>query len=197
MLKHPVAWRIDSWDPSTGRGSVRSPHFGPIEFGPAQNTCQVDDFGLGEAVWVELEGEAPNFRATEVFPFCQRQPAGTELPDLEPVSCRGDVYVEESSPGEIKLWIGECCGWCCADPKYLTFHGVTYDGFEASSEDSADCVLFRAATRGEIAEQGLRVANDCRAYCIVTGHGNGRDGPKLFVVARGTTIEDAPSAHRL
>jgi hypothetical protein len=52
--------------------------------------------------------------------------------------------------------------------------------------------LVRLASAQECAERRLSVPPGSTAYCIVTNHGNGPDGPRVFIVADAIDVEHRP-----
>jgi hypothetical protein len=48
--------------------------------------------------------------------------------------------------------------------------------------------LFRLASTDEIRRHSLDVPEGARAFCVVTSHGQGRDGPPIFIVASSVRI---------
>jgi hypothetical protein len=177
-----MAWRIHSWDASTNTGEVVSSHFGPwtIEGSPG------DAFAVGEDVLVELVGEPRAYRVTNVRHARQPQPEGTRLPMFDELNATlfVDCYVVDEQPERaLKLWFGDCCR-ACGPSWHVTFRDVTLiKGL--SEHGDVDAPHFRLASEAERREHGL-VGN---AYCIVTAHGYGPDGPPIFVVARTVEIE--------
>ncbi|MDQ3036143.1 MAG: hypothetical protein M3Y87_27325 [Myxococcota bacterium] len=180
-----MAWRIHSWSEKDGRGEVVSPHFGPWPFGPAENTQGTTDFRCGEEVFVELDGAPDAYVVRTVSPARERQPPGTELPDLAEANDR-DLRLDRRSDDELAFWVGNCCEWCSPSAPHLVFRGVT--SFVGWDEDAPDfdpvCPLFRRASSDEARALELHVPDGSTAYCIVTRHGTGRDGPRVFIVAR-------------
>jgi hypothetical protein len=57
-------------------------------------------------------------------------------------------------------------------------------------DDDADfCdALFRLASADEIRTHSLSIPSGARAFCIVTSHGQGRDGSPIFIVASSARI---------
>lgn len=188
----PVAWVIHSWSAERGEGEVRSPHFGPFVFGANENVDGVQDFVEGEPVFVELDGHAPDFQVRVIRPFRSRQPAGTHWPDFDVVNGRfGDAMVEEHSPAMLQLWIGDCCEYCTPNPFHVRFEGVsTMVGLEDDLDLSSP--LFRLASLEEVELHGLSVSPESKAFCIVTSHGQGADGPSIFVVAKAVRVLGPP-----
>lgn len=183
-----MAWTIHSWSARNRSGTIRSPHFGPIAFDASANVDNVDDFRAGEPVLVELEGAAPNFLVRRLVPMRQRQPPGTHWRPFDAINEQfGDVRIEEESDHSLQFWLGDCCEHCTPEPTRLRFEGVTM--IDGLGED-LDLVnpLFRLASSSEIRDHRLVVPDGARAFCMVTSHGQGRDGPSVFVVARETRI---------
>ena len=171
-----MGWRIHSWDASTATGEVVSSHFGPWPFegGP-------HDFVAGEDVLVDLEGDPKAYRVRNVRPARQRQPEGTRHPVLDGINERRheDCFVEEKTADSWKLWLGDCCAWC-GPSIHVTFRDVK---LLKGDEVDLDLPWFRLATVDERRDHALVVEGDAQAYCIVTNHGYGPDGPLVFVVA--------------
>ena len=190
-----MSWRIHSWSPLTASGTIDSPHFGPVAFDRQANVDAVTDFELGEPVMVELQGTAPPFVIRALRPMRQRQPSGTEWPPFDAINSRfGDVRVEKLTADELQLWLGNCCDSCTPDAPRLSFHGVTsliglHDDLDFSNP------LFRLASEDEKRAHHMAVPDGSTAYCIVSSHGNGPDGPSVFVVAMDAHITPhTPSA---
>lgn len=183
-----MAWTIHEWSTEKGEGSIASPHFGPIPFGESANVDQVVDFRTGENVLVELEGDAPNFRVLTIRPANQRQPANTHWPAFDAVNGRfGDLRVEPSPPGSVQLWLGDCCEYCTPNPIRLRFHDVS--AIIGLHDDLAfDDPLFRLASDGELRQHAVVAQPDHRVFCIVSSHGQGPDGPPVFIVARAAQV---------
>lgn len=59
-------------------------------------------------------------------------------------------------------------------------------------EMDLDNSLLRLASEQECAERRLSVPAGTTAYCIVTNHGNGADGPRVFIIADGVDVEFRP-----
>lgn len=178
-----MAWRIHSWSPERGRGEVISPQLGPWGFGAAENPRGVD-FEVGEPVVVELEGPTDAGRVRSVVPCRQRQPERTEIAELAELHARRpvDVRVETWTEEVLRLWVGDCCEACSEVWWRLTFRRPSGPAFDADRDDLS-MPLLRYASDGEIAEHALEVSADRRAYCVVTDHGSGPDGPRFYLVA--------------
>lgn len=171
-----------------------SPHFGPLPFGSAENPAGTRDFAVGERVLVELDGPKEAFVVRSVVAACQRQPQGTECDALRALNaaCPADMRLEEQSAGTVRFWVGDCCEHC-ADAWRLTFINPRIDGFH--EEMDLDNPLIRLASEEECAERRLSVPPGSTAYCIVTNHGNGPDGPRVFIVADDIDVEFRPCVH--
>lgn len=184
-----MAWRIHSWFVDRGVGAIASPHFGPIPFGSEANVDRVPDFQVGETVLVELAGDAPKFRVLLVRPTHQRQPNGTHWTPFDVVNGRsfGDARIEQQSAGSVQFWLGDCCEHCTPGAVRLRFDGIASI---VGLDDDADLgdPLFRLASPGEVQANSLCVPPDHHAFCIVTSHGQGRDGPLIFIVARSMQV---------
>lgn len=179
-----MAWTIHSWASERGTGTIASPHFGPISFDAQANVDEVADFVVGEPVFVELDGNAPNFRVLLIRPLSQRQPQGTRWPLFDAVNGRfGDARIDEQSPETVQFWFGDCCESCTPNPVHVRFEGVIRVLGLGEDTDFSN-PLFRLASVGEIRAHSLDVPADSRAFCIVTSHGEGLDGPPVFIVAR-------------
>lgn len=187
----PVAWRIHSWSENEGRGEVVSPHFGPWPFGATENFEATTDFRVGEEVFVELDGDPSSYVVRSVAVARKRQPPGTELPDFYEVNGSSDLWLEMRSDGDLVFWAGDCCEQCSASARRITFHGVS--SFIGWDEDAIDfdpsCPLFRRASADEIRALDRAVPDGSTAYCIVTRHGAGSDGPRIFIVARSAEVK--------
>ncbi|MCA9608421.1 MAG: hypothetical protein KC619_22585 [Myxococcales bacterium] len=184
-----MVWWIHEWSSETRRGSVASPHFGPWGFGPAENATDTD-FEVGEEVLVTLDGPKDAYVVRSVVPARQRQPAGTEWPEMADVGRSGDVRVEELTEDALVLWAGDCCEHC--GPSWrVTFRRPRVRDLDEGSD--LDLTLFRLATDEEVREAGLEVPDESRAYCLVTLHGQGPDGPRFVVVAERVDVERIPA----
>ena len=150
-----MAWTISNWSPSSGTGFVRSPHFGPLRFGPPENVDEVADYCVGEPVLVEIEGDPPDFAITRVRPTHQRQPAGTEWHQFAELQGRFlDLILEEDSEDTSQFWLGNCCEYCTPDPARVRFEQIVAtsalnDDVEIDSE-----ALFRFASSQELRNSG-------------------------------------------
>ena len=190
-----MAWTIHSWSPADGVGTIASPHFGPVQFDSAANVDQVDDFRIGEHVVVELDGDAPAFGVRSVRPFSQRQPRDTHWPAFDRINGHfGDAKLEQHSDRALGFWLGDCCPYCTPKPTHLWFDDVSsivgLDEITAFSDP-----LFRLASPTEVETNRLVLPRESRAFCIVTVHGHGPDGPSIFIVAGTARIvepDDAP-----
>lgn len=167
---------------------MASPHFGPLPFGAAQNPTGQQDFAVGERVLVEIDGPKDAYVVRSVIAACQPQPEGTECSELRQLNEAQppDMHVEARSEGALRFWLGDCCERC-ADAWLLTFINPCVDGLE--EEMDLDHPWFRLASEQECAERRLSVPAGSTAYCIVTNHGDGRDGPRVFIVATGIDVE--------
>jgi hypothetical protein len=147
----------------------------------------VADFAVGEAVLVELDGEPDNFLVRTVRLLHQRQPPDTHSPLFDEVNRFGETRLEEVTAASLQFWVGDCCEHCTPDARRLRFEGVTT--IRGLDEDyDWDNPLFRLASMLEIGEHDLLVPAGSTAFCIVTSHGNGPDGPRVFVVAAGLQV---------
>lgn len=167
---------------------MASPHFGPWPFGPSEIAGGTRDFEVGEPVHVELDGPKDAYVVRKVTACRQRQPDGTTCRDFDALNARmyPDMHLEESTPGELRFWLGDCCAHC-SDSARLRFHEPS--AVIGLREDmDLDSPLFRLASPLEREEHGLDASSGV-AYCIVTNHGNGPDGPRIFIVARRVSIE--------
>ena len=184
-----MVWRIHSWSPERGVGSVVSPHFGPWTFGPEENTYGTRDFEIGEEVLVELDGPKDAYVLRSVVAARQRQPAGTECPELAELNAShpGDMHITAWDDAKLTFWLGGCCEWCSGSSWRVRFDRPRVEGLDWDT-DIADPLL-RYASERERTENDLSVSERSRAYCVVTGHGGGRDGPRLFIVADEITVE--------
>ncbi len=184
-----MAWRIHTWSAESGIGSVVSPHFGPLSFGPAANTYGTTDFAPGEEVLVELDSPREPYVVRSVRLARQRQPEGTRWAAFDVVNGCEDMRLEERGDDHLRFWRGDCCAWC-APAWSVIFSNVTSVVGLDGDEPDLDASLLRLASEEELTE--LHVPPGSRAYCIVTSHGQGRDGPRIFVVAGEATIEALP-----
>jgi hypothetical protein len=188
-----MTWRIHAWDAASGTGAVVAPHLGPYPFGPAANVHATTDFALGEAVIVELDRAPDGDLVRTVTAQHQRQPAGTQTAALADLNRRkhGDLSIESRTDDALRLWLGDCCAWC-GPSAHLTFHGVqSVHGLDDDMDLGSP--WFRLATADERRAHALNVPAGAEAYGIVTQHGQGRDGPTVWVVATALTVEDIPS----
>jgi hypothetical protein len=183
-----MAWTIHSWSVDRGVGAIASPHFGPVPFDAAANVDDVPDFLVGEPVLVELEGTAPNFLVRLVRPTSQRQPKGTHWPQFDAVNGRfGDAWIEKQSAESVQFWLGDCCEYCTPNAVRVRFDGVTATvGLDGDLDFSGP--LFRLASPDEMHAQSLHVDSGYHAFCVVTSHGHGLDGPLLFIVSRAAAV---------
>jgi hypothetical protein len=188
-----MAWRIHSWSHESGTGSVVSPHFGPLPFGPAANTQGTTDFAPGEEVFVELDGPKEAYVVRSVMLARQRQPEGTRWPPFDVVSGCGDMRLQERADDHLRFWMGDCCEWC-APAWALTFSRVTSVVGLDDDDPVLDSPLLRLASSEEVLALALHVPPGSRAYCVVTSHGQGRDGPRVLVVAGEASVEALPRA---
>jgi len=179
-----MAWRIHQWSAARGTGSISSPHFGPVPFDSRANIDAVQDFAPGEPVVVELAGKAPEFQVTTIRPMCQRQPPDTRWSAFDAVNGRfGDARIEECSQQVVQFWIGDCCEHCTPNAIRVRFIDVASIAGLSDDVDFAD-PIFRRASPDEIRANRLVVPPDHHAFCVVTSHGRGPDGPPIFIVAR-------------
>lgn len=188
-----MAWRIHDFDPATGCGHVRSPHYGPMPFGRDENVQRVEDFERDEEVIVTVEGKAPRLVVTKLRPRFQRQPAGTRIPELEAaIGLWPDWQVLEDSNGVVEYWVGFCCIQCTPDPRRVRFEGVSAKSIENEEPDIfiEDC-LVRLATTEESAELRVSVPDGSTVWCLVTQHGTGCSEVRHFVVSRDLVVVDA------
>jgi hypothetical protein len=183
-----MAWTIHSWSVERGSGTIASPHYGPVPFDSKANVDNVQDFQIGEPVLVELDGRGPDFEVLSIRPLHQRQPEGTHWPDFEAVNGRfSDFRIEEQSSHTVQFWVGECCEWCTPNAPRVRFDGVT-TMIDLGDDADFSAPLFRLASADEIRTHSLSVPSGARAFCIVTSHGQGRDGPPIFIVASSARI---------
>jgi hypothetical protein len=181
-----MTWRIHAWNAASGTGAVVSPHLGPYPFGPDANPVATTDFAPGEPVLVELDGTAGDYRVRTVTAARQRQPAATGHAALDALNALdlGDLAVDEQTPTSLRLWLGFCCV-NCSPSAHITFRGVSsVIGLDADLVDP----WFRLASPDE--RSTFDVPPGSEAYCIVTDHGDGRDGPLVFIVASSLIVED-------
>jgi hypothetical protein len=173
-----MAWRIHSWDATTCTGTVVSSHFGPWPFESPES-----EFVVGEDVLVELVGKPGSYGVTNVRHSRQRQPEGTSHPVLEELNAHRyeDCHVEAQTDDSLTLWLGDCCPFCCAS-LLVTFRDIK-SIVGLSKHGDLDSPLFRLASVDERAQHALALADNAAAYCIVTNHGYGPDGPCVFIVA--------------
>ncbi len=183
-----MVWRIHSWCPESGAGTVVSPHFGPWAFGPDENPFGTD-FEVGEEVLVELDGPKGAYVVRAVTAARQRQPEGTACPAFAGLNAGtpGELRIDEWTEVELRFWAGDCCEWCSLEWWIVTFeHPITY-GLDADTD--LDNPLLRYASPAEREEHRLLVPEGSRAYCIVTGYGIGREGPPVFIIAPRVAVE--------
>jgi len=187
-----VTWTIHSWSAATGTGAVRSAHFESLPFGAVENPYATDDFVVGEAVLVEVALGPTGPSVQSVIAARQRQPAGTARADLDAINAldNPDMRLEARSPTTLTLWLGDCWEWCPPSTP-VRFREVTQVGGPDGARDLAP-PGFRLATAEEQAAAGLEVPEGADAFCIVTGHGLGRDGPSFYVVARSVEVVAVP-----
>src|SRR6186713_1142944 len=101
-----MTWKIHSWSPDDGVGAIASPHFGPLPFHATANVDSVRDFRVGEAVWVELDGQPPAFQVRAVRPFCQRQPPNTQWPPFDAINGHyDDALLEQHTDRTLQFWV--------------------------------------------------------------------------------------------
>jgi hypothetical protein len=181
-----MSWRVHSWDAASATGEVVSSHFGPWPFASTSGV----QFETGEEVLVELGGPSSAYRVTDVRPARQRQPDGTIDPVFAQLNARHcwDAYVERQTPDTLAIWVGDCCHQC--GPSWLvTFRDIAHV-HGLSEHGDIDAPLFRLASADERREHALTPPAGACAYCIVTNHGFGADGPHIYVVAR--TVDITP-----
>lgn len=154
----------------------------------------VADFAVGEAVFVEFDKGAPDFAVRALRPMRQRQPPDTRWPPFEAVNGRfGDLHLEAQTGDTLQLWLGDCCQRCTPDAVRMRFEGITnLIGWDADLDFSNP--QFRLASSAEIQEHQLHIPASSNAYCIVSSHGNGPDGPRVFIVA--LDVHMTPAAER-
>lgn len=191
-----MGWTIHSWSSAQGVGAIASDHFDAIPFDAAANVQRVTDFRVGESIQVEVDGIPPNCHVIAVRPMVQRQPPGTAWPAFDAVNGRWDnAMLEESTPGSLQIWLGDCCSHCTPNPARVRFDGVSCV-HGADDDFCLDNPLFRLASQEEVRSRGLVVPEDSKVFCIVTSHGHGPDGPCIFVVA--CTVETSlPSTNEV
>lgn len=180
-----MTWRIHAWDAASGTGAIVSPHLGPYPFGPGANPFATTDFAPGEPVVVELDGAPGDYRVRTVTAARQRPPAATGHPTLDALNALdlSDLAVDEQTPTSLRLWLGFCCV-NCSPSVHIIFRGVSsVVGIEADLDDP----FFRLASPEERGTLDIPSGSD--AYCIVTDHGHGRDGPLVFIVAAELIVE--------
>jgi hypothetical protein len=146
-------------------------------------------------VLVKLDGPKEAYVVRSVIPACQSQPEGTECSALREINAAqpGDMHIEEWSEHALRFWVGDCCEGC-ADAWRVTFIHPRVDGLV--DEMDLGLPLLRLASEQECAERALSVPEGSTAYCIVTNHGDGPDGPRVFVVAHGIDVELRPVRRR-
>jgi hypothetical protein len=179
-----MAWRIRSWNRATQTGEVVSPHFGPWPFASASGV----QFAIGEAVLVELAGPPSAYRVANVRPTRQRQPEGTRAQVFEQLNARrfDSCLVHAQNEHSITFWLGNCCPACGASV-LVTFADVSA-ATSVDEDTDLSWPLFRTASIEEQRALALVTAPGEQTYCIVTNHGDGPDGPHVFIVARSITI---------
>lgn len=182
-----MAWRIRDWSPESGHGTVEAPGVGILEFLPSANVDNVPDFIPDEVVWVELDGAPGCYEVTLVRPMAQHQPQGTQASDFAVFNGRFvDVYIEQHNDDTLSLWLGNCCMRCTPDGFRVGFAGISsVHGLDDDTTFSSP--HFRMASEAEIEANALVVPTGSRAFCIVTSHGEGLDGPSVLIVA--TSVE--------
>jgi len=185
-----MAWTIRSWSPDLGSGTIVSPHLGPIAFDASANLDRITDFREGEPVDVDLDGRAPNFIVRQIRPTFARQPLETDFPAFGIVNRRfDDAFLESHSEQTLLFWLGTCCGYCTPNPTRVRFDGVSFvQGLEDVTVFSDP--VFRLAAPDEITAAHVQVEPGAKAFCL-TSFGEGRDGPRILMVAR--AVEIVPS----
>jgi hypothetical protein len=182
-----MAWRIRSWSPDLGEGTIASPHFGPIAFDAIANVDGITDFQGGEAVDVELDGQAPKFSVRVIRRTVARQPPDTACPAFDLVNRKfDDAFLESHSEQSLQFWLGSCCEYCTPNPTRVRFDGVSaVQGLEDATIFTDP--VFRLASPDEVAAANLQVEPDTSAFCL-TSFGERRDGPRVLFVARAVEI---------
>jgi hypothetical protein len=190
-----MTWRIHVWDAASGTGAVASAHLGPYPFGPLANLYQTPDFVVGEEVLLELDRDDHDWRVRTVTAQRQRQPANTQTPALEALNRHRhhDLFVDSRTNDSLRLCLADCSA--CGPNAYVTFRGVQ---LIKGLDDDTDLSWpwFRLASADERREHGLDVPAGAEAYCIVTNHGQGRDGPLVWIVAAAMDAEGGRSVKR-
>ncbi|MEM9187755.1 MAG: hypothetical protein AAGF12_01165 [Myxococcota bacterium] len=184
-----MAWKIHSWSEKTGKGTIASPHFGPWPFGPTENPMGTTDFRIGEEVSVHLEPHGDTYVVASVILTRQRQPQGTEWKTLQELGASHASDLEYTVVGdhELVLRLFDCCAWC-SDVWTIRFRGVTTHTLPCSDDSDLDNPLLRFASSTELDEHRIAVPENAEAYCVVTRHGLGLDGPRYFIVARSVEV---------
>ena len=80
-----MSWRIIEWSRELGRGRIEGTHAEPLDFDAS--VALVDDFRIGEEVYVELERSGDTWLVTKITPddprFVAQQHVATGAPALE------------------------------------------------------------------------------------------------------------------
>lgn len=184
-----MAWRIASWSAESGKGTICSPHIGPLTFGEVENDWQITDYRVGEEVNVEVEGPTSALRVTRIRPMRPRNPPGTEAPELSELNAAmTDELLDHDydvANRIFRLIFGFCCAWC-STPVRATFSGVRFHE-EFTGELSFGEPHFRRASPEE-AYAWLPLSPSETAYAMVV-----RDEDdtlrSIVVIAEGITID--------
>ena len=128
---------------------------------------------------VTLDGAV--HRVTCVEPLAARQPAGTEAPELKDANGFFDYEILSMEADRLVIGGGDsrAYGFECA----ITFEGVSFLQLSPIFSHA----LFRTASPEE--RESLALPNDTsKVFCIVTEHGDGKDGPRFFVAADSASV---------
>jgi hypothetical protein len=98
---HMSTWRILEWSRERGRGAISGLHFDRVEFDASH--ADVDDFVIGEAVHVELEGVGPSLRVRRIRPDLPRFCA--------PVGAREIALLDERLREGAEAAVAAANGW--------------------------------------------------------------------------------------
>jgi hypothetical protein len=185
-------WRVKEWNPLSRTGRIRGAHL-QLEVTPEM--IAVEELIVGEDVGVDLESTDPVPRARRVWPLKARQPTGSARQEFAELNAAElfDFEVESFTSGALTIIGGH-------DLAYShDFEIVLHDIAWYSGAFYFHHALFRAASTEESAAIPPDARAEGTAFCIVTDHGNGADGPRFFAVAsraevrRGTVYHYARS----
>lgn len=173
------SWKIVHWDPVSRRGAIQGAHIGPVEFD--ERSTDVADYRVDEAVAAEVTLDGKVYRVTHVEPLAARQPVGTEAPELKDANGFFDYEILSMEADRLVIGGGDSTayGFECV----ITFEGVSFLQLSPLFSHA----LFRTASPEERDSLAVPIAAG-QVFCIVTEHGDGKDGPRFFVAADSASV---------